>query len=222
MACTTGQTNPDGDVTYEHVTCLGMCELAPVALNGTQPVAHLTPDDVPAFLEGTLPSAQGLAYGEPRHILARVGNVDPTSLDDYQTHGGYTGLAKALAMTPEQVIELAEKTGVVGRGGAMFPTGRKWRFTRGTPVAPAQKHIVVNADESEPGTFKDRYLLEDDPFSLIEATTSGWLCRRRGKWLDFCARRIPPRLCPAQRSGREGPSGRVPGAQRVGASPFPF
>jgi NADH-quinone oxidoreductase subunit F len=179
-----GQTSPAGDVTYEHVTCLGMCELAPVGLNGAQPVAHLTPDNVPAFLDGTMPSAQGLAYGEPRHILARVGQVDPTSLDDYKTHGGYIGLAKALTMTPEQVIELAEKTGVVGRGGAMFPTGRKWRFTRGTPGSPDKKHIVVNADESEPGTFKDRYLLEDDPFSLIEATTlAGYAVGAENGWI---------------------------------------
>ena len=179
-----GQTSPNGDVTYEHVTCLGMCELAPAGLNGTQPVAHLTPDNVPSFLDGTLRSAQGLVYGEPRHLLARVGKVDPSSLDDYRAHGGYVGLAKALTMTPEQVIEMAEKTGVVGRGGAMFPTGRKWRFTRGTPVAPAQKHIVVNADESEPGTFKDRYLLEDDPFSLIEATTlAGYAVGAENGWI---------------------------------------
>lgn len=178
------QTSPDGSITYEHVPCLGMCELAPAALNGERPAARLTPADVPAFLDGTYPEAQGKSYGEPRHILARVGKIDPTSLDEYQAQGGYTGLQKALHMTPEQVIEMAEKTGVVGRGGAMFPTGRKWRFTRGTPVAPAQKHIVVNADESEPGTFKDRYLLEDDPFSLIEATTlAGYAVGAENGWI---------------------------------------
>ena len=179
-----GQTSPQGDITLEHVTCLGMCELAPVALNGERPAAHLTPADVPAFLDGSYPEAQGQAYGQPRHILSRVGRVDPSSLADYQAQGGYIGLAKALTMTPEQVIELAEKTGVVGRGGAMFPTGRKWRFTRGASGTPAQKHIVVNADESEPGTFKDRYLLEDDPFSLIEATTlAGYAVGAENGWI---------------------------------------
>jgi NADH-quinone oxidoreductase subunit F len=74
-------------------------------------------------------------------------------------------------MSPEELIELVEASGIVGRGGAMFPTGRKWRFTRGAPGSGADKHIVVNADESEPGTFKDRCLMEEDPFAVVEAAT---------------------------------------------------
>lgn len=179
-----GETAADGQITYEHVPCLGMCELAPAALNGERPAANLSPDAVPAFLEGRYPEAQGNSYGEPRHLLARVGKVDPTSLNDYRAHGGYIGLTNALQMTPEQVIEMAEKTGIVGRGGAMFPTGRKWRFTRGAPGTPAEKHIVINADESEPGTFKDRYLLEDDPFSVIEAATlAGYAVGAENGWI---------------------------------------
>jgi NADH-quinone oxidoreductase subunit F len=103
--------------------------------------------------------------------LKRLGKVDPHSLEDYEAQGGYQGLRKALAMTPEALIELVEASGIVGRGGAMFPTGRKWRFTRGAPGKSAEKHIVVNADESEPGTFKDRCLMEEDPFAVVEAAT---------------------------------------------------
>jgi NADH-quinone oxidoreductase subunit F len=102
-------------------------------------------------------------------MLSRLGIADPGSLADYQAHSGYAGLRAALTNSPEDVIALAENSGIVGRGGAMFPLGRKWRFTRG--AAGMHKHIVVNADESEPGTFKDRVLLEDDPFSIIEAAT---------------------------------------------------
>ncbi|MFZ0544705.1 MAG: NAD(P)H-dependent oxidoreductase subunit E [Candidatus Promineifilaceae bacterium] len=161
----------DGEITYEHVTCLGMCELAPAALNGVRPAGELTTADVDEFLAGTYPEPNAKVYGQPLLLLKRLGQVNPESLEDYEAHGGYQGLRKALAMTPQALIELVEASGVVGRGGAMFPTGRKWRFTRGAPGSSADKHIVVNADESEPGTFKDRCLMEEDPFAVIESAT---------------------------------------------------
>jgi NADH-quinone oxidoreductase subunit F len=166
-----GETAADGSVSYEHVPCLGMCELAPVALNGRQPAAHLTPENAADFLAGTLPEPTANIYGEPLWMSARIGKVDPGSLADYEAHGGYQAIPQALAMSPEALIRFVESVDVVGRGGAMFPTGRKWRMTRLADGRPDQKHIVVNADESEPGTFKDRCLLEEDPFSLIEAMT---------------------------------------------------
>ncbi|MEW5987061.1 MAG: NAD(P)H-dependent oxidoreductase subunit E [Chloroflexota bacterium] len=166
-----GQTSADGTITYEHVPCLGMCELAPAALNGERPAAELTPAAVGDFLAGIHPEPRAKVYGDPLWMLGRVGRVDPSSLADYEAHGGYQGLRQALTLTPEQLIEKIEASGIVGRGGAMFPLGRKWRFTRGAAGEPYQKHIVVNADESEPGTFKDRVLLEEDPFAVIEAAT---------------------------------------------------
>jgi NADH-quinone oxidoreductase subunit F len=82
------------------------------------------------------------------------------------------------------LIEHIEASGIVGRGGAMFPTGRKWRFTRGAPGKAAEKHIVVNADESEPGTFKDRCLMEEDPFAVIEAATlAGYAVGAENGWI---------------------------------------
>ncbi|GAB4578177.1 MAG: NAD(P)H-dependent oxidoreductase subunit E [Anaerolineales bacterium] len=163
------EKNLGQDTAFEHVTCLGMCDLAPAALNGPTPAGSLTPNDVPAFLAEQTPSPRANVYGTPRWLTARVGLVDPASLADYEQHGGYRGLRKAHTMTPDDLITFAEATGIVGRGGAMFPLGRKQRFTR--EASGSVKHIVVNADESEPGTFKDRVLMEEDPFSLIEAMT---------------------------------------------------
>lgn len=107
---------------------------------------------------------------QQRIVLGRVGLVDPESLDDYLIHDGYTALGKALfEMTPQQVIAEVDKSGLQGRGGAGFPTGRKWEFVRGAQGNP--KYIICNADESEPGTFKDRMVMEGDPFNIIEAMT---------------------------------------------------
>lgn len=172
------------DVAFEHVPCLGMCEFAPVALDGERPAGNLTPADVPAFLDGSYPEPGALVYGEPLWMFGNVGHVDPASLEDYEARGGYETLRRALALTPEEIITQVEAAGIVGRGGAMFPTGRKWRFTRGAPGTPAEKHLIANADESEPGTFKDRVLMENDPFSLVEAMTlAGYAIGAENGWI---------------------------------------
>ena len=92
--------------------------------------------------------------------------IDPLSLDAYLERGGYDGLKKALTMTPEEVVKEVKDSGLRGRGGAGFPTGLKWSFTRPRPVTP--KYIVCNADEGEPGTIKDRYIMEGDPHQVLE------------------------------------------------------
>lgn len=179
-----GETSADGSVTYEHVPCLGMCELAPVALNGERPAAELSPADVDQFLAGTYPEPNANVYGDPLWLLGRLGKVDPASLADYEAHAGYQGLRNALTMTSDALIDTIESSGILGRGGAMFPLGRKWRFTRGAPGSASRKHIVVNADESEPGTFKDRCLMEEDPFAVIEATTlAGYAVGAENGWI---------------------------------------
>src|SRR5512141_327956 len=107
---------------------------------------------------------------QKRVVLERAGIVNPESIEDYIRYDGYTALGKALTqMTPAQVIAEVEKSGLQGRGGAGFPTGRKWSFVASTPGEP--KYVICNADESEPGTFKDRLIIEGDPFSIIEAMT---------------------------------------------------
>ena len=102
-------------------------------------------------------------------LLARVGVVDPTSLDDYRAHGGYRALARAVELGPTRVIEEVDAAKLMGRGGAAFPTGRKWAAVAAQSVRP--HYLVCNADKSEPGTFKDRVLLEEDPFATVEAMT---------------------------------------------------
>lgn len=206
-----GETSNEDGVTFERVPCLGMCEFAPVALNAEQPAGELTPADVPAFLAGAYPEPDVKVYGNPRLTLGRVGEVEPADLASYETHGGYGTLRQALALSPETIIEKMDESDVLGRGGAMFPLGRKWAFTRGAPGTPAQKHIIVNADESEPGTFKDRVLLENDPFSVIEAMTlaayavgaeNGWIFIR-GEYPRVAAR-LEQALAQAREAGYLG------------------
>jgi NADH-quinone oxidoreductase subunit F len=105
---------------------------------------------------------------EVRRLLSRVGVVDPGSLDDYRAHGGYRALRRALELGPEGTLAQLEASGLLGRGGAAFPAGVKWRAVS---RADGTRRVVCNADESEPGTFKDRVLMEGDPFAVVEAMT---------------------------------------------------
>ena len=183
-----GAPADDGRVAWLRSPCLGRCELAPAALltiaGETPRRLELAPVDAAgivsrleaaasddAIADG-LPNAAASVpqAGDPSlRLLARVGVVDPSSLDDYVAHGGYRALANALAMGPEAVIREVSDAKLVGRGGAAFPTGRKWAAVAGQPAQP--HYVVCNADELEPGTFKDRVLMEADPFALVEAMT---------------------------------------------------
>ena len=102
-------------------------------------------------------------------LLRRVGVVDPGSIDDYRAHGGYEALRRAHALGPDGVIREITDAKLMGRGGAAFPTGVKWKAVAEQPVRP--HYFICNADESEPGTFKDRVVMEQDPFAVIEALT---------------------------------------------------
>lgn len=110
--------------------------------------------------KGTLPA-------ENRVVLKNVGLIDPANIEDYIAHDGYQALGLALEMSPEDVIATIKQSGLQGRGGAGFPTGLKWTFVRAADSK--KKFIICNADESEPGTFKDRVVLEGDPHAIIEA-----------------------------------------------------
>ncbi|MEU7417110.1 NAD(P)H-dependent oxidoreductase subunit E [Streptomyces antibioticus] len=175
---------PGSGVAVERSPCLGLCERAPAALaiRAGDPVrtAVSAPADVEAaVVAGTAPdaapeeppaaSAVPQAGQDGLVLLQRVGVVDPSSLDDYRAHGGYTALRRAFALGPAGVIREVTDSGLLGRGGAAFPTGRKWQATASQPDRP--HHLVCNADESEPGTFKDRVLMEGDPYALVEAMT---------------------------------------------------
>ena len=104
----------------------------------------------------------------PKIALQRQGKINPRSITDYINSGGFAGLKKALTLKPEEVLENVEKSGLKGRGGAGFPTGMKQRFTEESCLSCADRFVVCNADEGEPGTYKDRVIMETDPFLMIE------------------------------------------------------
>ncbi len=184
-----GTAARDGRIGWQRSPCLGLCERAPAAMftiAGESPVREIAaPIDaagIVARLEtfmSTSPVASGAGgmavarasapqAGEPQlQLLRRVGIVDPRSLDDYIAQRGFVALEQALAMGAEAVIREVTDSKLLGRGGAAFPTGRKWSAVA---VQSAQPHYVVcNADESEPGTFSNRVLMEFDPFAVVES-----------------------------------------------------
>ena len=176
-----GETTTDGLFTLEHTACLGVCEVSPAMQINEVVFGRLTAERVKNILSDyragktvdyrtlprtTNPLSDYLASGDELVLLANVDQIDPLSLDAYLERGGYEGLKKALSMTPEEVVNTVKDSGLRGRGGAGFPTGLKWSFTRPSPITP--KYIVCNADEGEPGTIKDRYIMEGDPHRVLE------------------------------------------------------
>jgi NADH-quinone oxidoreductase subunit F len=145
----------------EHASpCLGLCERAPAryrTVAGLEPFEEQLPAETPP-----LPQREGL------RLLRRIADgVDPTSLDAYVAAGGFEALARARELGADAVIREVSESKLLGRGGAAFPTGVKWRAVR--DQAEPTRYVVCNADESEPGTFKDRVLMESDPFALVES-----------------------------------------------------
>ena len=185
IATLTEQLGPEGTdldgSSWLASPCLGQCDRAPAALlieSGQAPVEReLTAVDAGGLLgvmDGATPptplSAVPPQAGQAGlRLLGRIGAADPESLDDYRAHGGYAALRRAFDLGPEGVIREVLDSKLMGRGGAAFPTGRKWDAVARQPRRP--HYLICNADESEPGTFKDRVILEGDPFSVIESMT---------------------------------------------------
>ncbi len=165
---------------WHRSACLGLCDRAPAALveqagprHEEMQVAPVTLEQAESMLRGGAwpDAAQRALPDRPRKLLRRAGAVDPESIESYRRHGGYTALRRALELGPDGVIREVTDAKLLGRGGAAFPTGRKWDSVARAAVRP---HLLVcNADESEPGTFKDRELMERDPFAIVEAMTIG-------------------------------------------------
>jgi len=174
-----GETSADGKWSLQTVSCLGLCAVGPVFMVDEDMYGNVTPEKIAHIFErytgsahensgAELPAQREAPPAEERIVLRRAGQIDPDSLKDYLAEDGYQALGKALtAMTPQQVIATLEESGLQGRGGAGFPTGRKWKFVAAT--SSAKKYVICNADESEPGTFKDRLVLEGDPHAMLEA-----------------------------------------------------
>ncbi len=177
-----------GKAAWMHSPCLGLCDVAPAALvveagaNVVErSVGGATVESVLALLGGAPPAIDGANRPHVRRspkivsggLLQRVRKVDPTKLPAYRASGGYAALARAFELGAEGVIREVTDSKLVGRGGAAFPTGRKWEAVRTQSEKP--HYLVCNADESEPGTFKDRVLLTEDPFAIVESMTIGAL-----------------------------------------------
>lgn len=124
-----------------------------------------------------------------RRVLARCGLVDPENINEYIAMDGYQGLAKALTMEPQAVIDEVVASGLRGRGGAGFPTGKKWQFCRNAPGD--KKYIICNADEGDPGAFMDRSVLEGDPHSVLEGMCIGGYAIGADEAYIYCRAEYP-------------------------------
>lgn len=183
------------DCCVMEVGCIGLCYAEPIVsiLKPSRPgvvYGHVTPSVAAALVEGYLlgddPRAAeplgtlgaGSVDGIPRlcetpvmrhqvrRILRNCGLIDPARIDHYLAQGGYSGFANAVSLGPQETIEEIKRAGLRGRGGAGFPTWRKWQFTR--DARAAKKYLVCNGSEGDPGTFSNKLLLESDPHSVLE------------------------------------------------------
>ncbi len=177
--------------TWQRSPCLGLCERAPAALviaagetprervlapanaNGLKSLIgdaleNRIPDEPDVFS----PAVSVPQAGQPQlRLLRRIGHTDPSSLDDYRRLGGYEALRRAIELGPEGVVREVIESRLLGRGGAAFPTGKKWEALLNQRPLGKPHYVICNADESEPGTFKDRVVMEGDPFAVIEGMT---------------------------------------------------
>ncbi|MBN1671797.1 MAG: FAD-dependent oxidoreductase [Kiritimatiellae bacterium] len=160
---------PDGRrVLYGDLTAERVAELTESFILNGDPRPDLALATFGDVACAPIPSFSELPMIAPqvRIVLRNAGLIDPQSVDHYIARGGYSGLAKALKMTPAAVIEEVRRSGLRGRGGAGFPTGTKWGFAR--KAAGELKYVVCNADEGDPGAFMDRSVLESDPHAVLE------------------------------------------------------
>ena len=162
-----GQVSKDGQYKIHRGSCLGLCDQAPAAMINNRPQVKITDGEVPSLLKGEMQSPEIRIRGKVREISASVGRIPPTDLKAHLKEGAFSGLEKALfQMTPDQVIAEVKESRLAGRGGAGFSTGLKWELAR--KAQGKSKYVVCNFDESEPGTFKDRVMMEGDPYRVIE------------------------------------------------------
>ena len=186
----------DGRLAIKQTGCVGFCERGPIVIIRPKGIFYqqVKRADVARILDETIVNGkvvEDLLFVDPvtgkrcpvteeipfynqqkRIVLSRSGEIDPFDIRDYIADGGYRALAKVLAsMTPEEAISAVEKSGLRGRGGGGYPTGRKWRSCRQAHGEP--KYVICNADEGDPGAFMDRGLIEADPHSIIEGMIIG-------------------------------------------------
>ncbi|MHC1784009.1 MAG: NAD(P)H-dependent oxidoreductase subunit E [Anaerolineaceae bacterium] len=155
-----------GGIVLESAACLGLCSHAPAMLVEGQPRTASMTTGYEDLVSPKGESPHTRIEREAAILTANCGKGRPTSLEEYLSGGGYEGLRAGLRTQPSEVIERVKQSGLVGRGGAAFPTGTKWEGAANTPALA--RYVVCNGDEAEPGTFKDRVLMEDDPHRILE------------------------------------------------------
>lgn len=186
----------NGEVEFRRTGCHGFCERGPIIVIRPEEICYfqIQPEDVPEIISQTIKEKKiidRLLYTDPgtkekivheseipfyknqgRLVFGSNVEIDPKKIDDYLALGGYSALAKALSqMTPEEVLGEVTRSGLRGRGGGGFPTGRKWAESRNAPGDI--KYVIVNADEGDPGAYMDRSLLEGNPHSVLEGLILG-------------------------------------------------
>ncbi len=198
------------DFKLMRTACIGMCFEEPIVeLSGSElgriSLGKVSPDKIMDYVEdyrqGKIPKANvilaekiegsrnSLLQGQTRIVLRNCGVIDPKSLADYEAHGGYTALKKALAQSPEEIVEAVKASGLRGRGGAGFPTGLKWSFA--ARAKGDKKYVVCNADEGDPGAFMDRSTLEGDPHNVIEGMIIGAYAMGADEGYIYCRAEYP-------------------------------
>ncbi|MCO6453294.1 MAG: NADH-quinone oxidoreductase subunit NuoF [Caldilineales bacterium] len=226
-----GETTVDGNFTLDHMECLGSCATAPMVFarrsqsdwgryyeNLTVEQADAMIDELLAFAaeDAPAPPMERTPAGPYHHdhhpetnfLLARIDKADSHTIESYLADGGYETARKVTKMIPADVVREVTESGLRGRGGAGFPTGMKWGFV---PKTLFPRYLVVNADESEPGTFKDRLIIEYDPHQLLEGIIcASWAIQAnyafiyiRGEYM-FGAERLNAAIAEAKEKGYLG------------------
>ncbi len=199
-----------GEIQVLETSRIGSCSNGPELMVYPEGVHYvgLTPDDMPylveehflkgriatKFVEETKVSSDeelsAPTSKEVRIVLRNCGKIDPENIEDYIAEDGYTALGMVLTQyKPEEVIDIVLRSGLGGRGGAGFPTGKKWQFCRATPDFP--KFMICNADEGDPGAFMNRRVLEGDPHSVIEGMTIGAYAAGSNQGYIYCRAEYP-------------------------------
>jgi NADH:ubiquinone oxidoreductase subunit F (NADH-binding)/NADH:ubiquinone oxidoreductase subunit E len=164
-----GEFGEDPEWTIERTSCLGLCDRAPAVLINGKQAGPILLDRINELADGWLGELTDYSDprpGEKRIMLAEASSIDPDSIDSALEHNAYHGLEIALRNSPDEVINIVENSGLTGRGGAGFLTGRKMRFVAQAKSLP--KYVICNADESEPLIFKDRVLIDTNPHQILE------------------------------------------------------
>ncbi|MCF6335809.1 MAG: NAD(P)H-dependent oxidoreductase subunit E, partial [Spirochaetales bacterium] len=162
-----GVSSGDGLFMVESVQCLGLCDHAPSGMVNNKSIVNISIEGLDDIINGKYSAPENRAFGTNPVLTERFDRIDPESIADFIREGGFTGFHHALTLSRDNLIDIVTNSGLLGRGGAAFPTALKERGAL-EASGTGETYIVCNADESEPGTFKDRIMLSRDPFSVLE------------------------------------------------------